>query len=292
MPGRIFLVNVGANASHRFQSPIFADGTFELLPIPEERDLTGGRLVRFGDLRSFYDPEVSLRRYIPERWWDYPCHLDPEFETFTYGDNCDTAPRAAALRRVAPGDFMFFIARLLGAGDGRDANEPGFYLVGYLEVESVLASVTRPLGEVDMAWAGNNAHVRRALSAQEWWSGFWVFGGSPNSRRFRQAVPVDRELASRAFRTAAGQPWEWDRRRSDLQVIGSYTRSCRCVIDPHEPGAQRRAAHFWEAVAQVAGTPDLPPSVARGRRGRAGEGLLLRPRRGASPDNGWAATGG
>ena len=29
MAGRIFLANVGANASHRFSSPIFSDGTFE-----------------------------------------------------------------------------------------------------------------------------------------------------------------------------------------------------------------------------------------------------------------------
>lgn len=275
-PGRIFLVNVGANASHPFRSPIFADGTFEMLPIPEERNLPGDSPVRFGDLRSFYNPQVDLRPYIPRRLWGYPCHLDPEFDNFTYGDNCDTAPRAAALKSVLPGDFIFFIARLVGFENGVSARPisvspgagAGFYLVGYLEVESVLAAVTGPPVAADMAWAGNNAHIRRALTAPEWWNGFWVFGGSANSQRFRKAVPVDRDLASRAFRTAAGQPWRWDHRRSELQVIGSYTRSCRCVIDPKEPGDQERAAHFWEAIAQVVRPrePDVQqPAEARCR---------------------------
>ena len=41
MSGRIFLANVGANASHAFRSPVFPDGTFELLPIPEATNLLG-----------------------------------------------------------------------------------------------------------------------------------------------------------------------------------------------------------------------------------------------------------
>ena len=281
LSGRIFLANVGANASHPFRSPIFADGTFEVLPIPEEGNLPGDSLVRFGELRSFNDPQASLRCYVPQRWWDYPCHFDPEFDTFTYGDNCATAPRAAALKSVLPGDFIFFIVRLVSLGDG----EPGFYLMGYLEVESALASVTGPPGETDMAWAGNNAHIRRALSDPEWWNGFCVFRGSANSRRFRRAVPVSRELASRVFRTAAGRPWRWDSRRSDLQVIGSYTRSCRCVIDPGEPGGPERAARFWDAIAQVEGAAGLPPSVALTRRERPAE-LPLPRRRGVASEGG------
>ena len=39
MSGRIFLINVGTNASHGFCSPIFEDRTFEFLPIPEDRRL-------------------------------------------------------------------------------------------------------------------------------------------------------------------------------------------------------------------------------------------------------------
>ena len=268
MAGRIFLANVGANASHRFQSPIFADGTFEVLPIPEDRDLPGDSLVRFRHLKSFYNPEVSLRDYLPEQWWDRPCHFDPEFYTFTYGDNCDTAPRAAALKGIVPGDYIFFIVRLVGFEDGKYNNQPGFYLIGYLEVESMLTSVTGLPAAGDLAWAGDNAHIRRAIANPDWWNGFWVFKGSANSQRFRLAVPVDRSLASRVFRTAADEPWRWDSHRSELQIIGSYTRSCRCVIDPGQPGGPERAEQFWRAIAQVVDMEGLPPSVARGLRGR------------------------
>jgi hypothetical protein len=268
LSGRIFLANVGANASHRFQSPIFPDGTFEVLPIPEDQDLPGDSLVRFRHLKSFNDPEDSLRDYLPERWWDWPCHFDPEFYTFTYGDNCDTAPRAAALKAIVPGDFIFFIVRLVGFENGKYTGQSGFYLMGYLEVESMLISVTAlPIG-ADLARAGANAHIRRAIADPGWWNGFWVFKGSANSQRFRLAVPVDRSLASRVFRTASGDPWRWDSHRSDLQTIGSYTRSCRCVIDPSQPGGPERAAQLWQAIAQVAGAAGLPASVALGRRGR------------------------
>ena len=261
MPGRVFLANVGANASHRFQSPIFPDGTFEMLPIPEASNLPGSSLVRFGDLRSFNQPDQSLRQFIPERWWDWPCHFDPEFHTLTYGDDCEVAPRAAALKGMAPGDCICFIARLVDYREGKFTGQRGFYLTGFLEVAEVLPSVTALPGPEEMDRFGSNAHIRRAQADATLWNRFWVFRGSPNSRRFRRAVPVTRELASRVFRTAQGEEWSWDSPRSELQVIGSYTRSCRCVIDPEQPGGPDRGRTFWQAVAAAAGPDALPPAV-------------------------------
>ena len=55
---------------------------------------------------------------VPERFWNRRSHYDPEFDTCTYGDNCASAPRAAALKACRPGDWLFFIARLVGAGRG------------------------------------------------------------------------------------------------------------------------------------------------------------------------------
>ena len=69
--GRIFLANVGANASHRFSSPIFEDGSFEVLPIPEARSVAegpGASLVRYGMLRSYNHPEEDLRRNRENGW--------------------------------------------------------------------------------------------------------------------------------------------------------------------------------------------------------------------------------
>jgi hypothetical protein len=251
MSGRIFLANVGANASHRFSSPIFPDGAFEFIPIPEDQELSGPHAVRYRDLKSFYDPAADLMRYVPQRLWDWPAHNDPEFETFTYGDNCETSPRAASLKQMKPGDFLFFLARLTRWADGRPTRSHGFYLIGFLEIADVLCDVrVRPDEDISSRF-GANAHVRRGLCDPELWDGFWVFKGSARSRRFRKAVPVTRELACRIFASADGSPWRWDGGRTELQVIGSYTRSCRCIIDPKLPGHARRAEVLWEALAGV-----------------------------------------
>jgi hypothetical protein len=275
MTGRIFLANVGANASHPFASPIFEDGAFEVLPIPEAVNLPGASLVRYGMLRSFNHPEEDLRAYLPRRYWDWPCHADPEFYTYTYGDDCDTAPRGSALKSMGAGDFIFFIARLVlppkaglslrKDGAGKGAGRPGFYLIGYLAVAQVLASVRQPPPAPEMAVYGNNAHIRRALADPDEsgrWDSFWVFKGSACSRRFHRAVPVTQALAQAVFRNALGEPWRWDGHRSILQTIGSYTRSCRCVIDPAQPGGAQRAALLWEAVAEADGLAALPAGTA------------------------------
>ena len=89
----IFLANVGANSSHRFLSPLFDDGTFEFITIPEEPFAAGPQSVRYRDLRSHYDPNESLDRWVPDRLLDTATHFDPEFSTNTYGDNVERAPR-------------------------------------------------------------------------------------------------------------------------------------------------------------------------------------------------------
>ena len=121
MTGRIFLVNVGANASHRFCSPLFPDGTFEFIPIPEDGPPQGQSIVSYCDLASFNRPGQSLMKYVPQRLWYRAAHNDPEFETFTFGDNCERSPRAAALKRIDVGDLLFF---WLVSNRGKTADEP------------------------------------------------------------------------------------------------------------------------------------------------------------------------
>lgn len=255
MAGRIFLANVGANASHRFASPLLEDGTFEFLPIPETPNITGPHATRYRDLRSHNDPNSNLLTYIPKRLWDTATHNDPEFVTFTYGDNCEVNPRASSLKYMVAGDCLFFIARLENWRDGKKTGEFGFYLVGFLEIEDVLASVTSVPDESIFDRFGKNAHIDRGLSDTGLWDSFWVFGGSSRSRRFEIAVPVTREFCIDVFSSADGSPWRWDAHRSDLQVIGSYTRSCRCVIDPARPNGESRLKSFWDWVERHSPSP-------------------------------------
>jgi hypothetical protein len=246
--GRTYLINVGANASHRFAGPIFPDGSFEFLPIPEDRDLPTGHGVRYRDLRSFYDSEQDLLGYVPQRMWDRTAHADPEWDTYTYGDNCATSPRAAALKRVEPGDRLLFLVRLQNWDQNGPTEAYGFYLVGFIHVDGMVRNVTAQPDDAALARFGRNSHVWRGLSGPGLWNGFCAFSGSSQSRRLSRAAPLDRSLANRVLASADGSPWRWDAGRSDLQVIGSYTRSCRCVIDPALPGHSERSDILWEWI--------------------------------------------
>jgi hypothetical protein len=248
MSARIFLANIGANASHRYSSPLYPDGTFELITIPEDRPLDGPHIVRYRDVSCFNDPHGPITDLVPQRYWDAPTHYDPEFDTMTYGDNCETAPRAAGLKQMAIGDFIFFIARLNRWNDAGQGNEFGFYLIGFLEVENILRNVREMPSKAAMRRFGRNAHVRRGLTDDSNWDGFWVFAGSERSRRFEKAVPVTRQFAASVFSASDGTAWKWDPKRSDLQVIGSYTRACRMVIDPATTDGARRSKAFWDWV--------------------------------------------
>ena len=248
---RIYLANVGANSSHPFASPRFSDGTFELLPIAETPSEPGPHWVRFSDLMRWSDHGASLSHWVPERWLNRAAHADPEFHARTYGDNCDTAPRAAAFRAIRPGDLLFFFANLVDWEHDRRSGLSRFYLVGFLQIDSILRSVLSQPAPEDMARFGGNAHVRRGLNDPRWWSGFWVFGGTARSRRFEHDVPVDRRFARDILRTARGSPWRWDGHRTDLQVIGSYTRSCRCIINPSDAEGWERFRALANAVEQA-----------------------------------------
>src|SRR5260370_13847800 len=101
-----FLANVGANSAHAARSPLFADGRFVLLPIPE-RDPWATPMLRLGDI-------LGLAAHPPAAWRERTVHLDPDLSapTPTYGDNCRRAGRAFSLRRAATGDLIAFLARL------------------------------------------------------------------------------------------------------------------------------------------------------------------------------------
>lgn len=203
-----FLANVGVNAGHAASSPLRDDGSFDLLPIPET--LPWRRpMLRYTDLPTHSG-------HVPTRWANRAAHLDPDLASpnRTYGDNCRRAARAFTLRRAQRGDAIVFLARL------RPAHAPaGFFLVGCLDVEDVAADLTSDPGP---GWWDRNAHVRRSRATGEWDS-FWVFKGGPGSRLFERAVPFTRTETVAAL----GEASQWPAHRTELQTIGSYTRTVR-----------------------------------------------------------------
>lgn len=199
-----FLANVGANSAHRVRSPLHADGSFGLHPIPESQ------------------PWAPPMRRLPAVWGDRAVHLDPDLEGDppTYGDNCRTAGRAFSLRQARPGDVIVFVARL----HPDDGLPPGFFLVGSLAVAEMAADMIADPGP---GWWDGNAHVRRAR-AHGRWDSFWVFRGGGRTRFFRRAVPFGRSEADHVFDAA----WSWPAGRTHLQTIGSNTRAVRRLAGP------------------------------------------------------------
>ena len=205
-----FLANVGANAGHRVRSPLFADGSFRMHPIPEGR------------------PWAPPMLKLPEVWGERAVHLDPDLASDppTYGDNCRTAARAFSLRRAVPGDVICFLARLQPL-----SGAPGFFLVGSLQVLDVRSDVRADPGP---GWWDGNAHVRRARAGAPWDS-FWVFRGSGESRLLDRAVSFGRAEAEATL----GSGLRWPPHRSELQTIGSYSRSVRRLTGPAEAALRR-----------------------------------------------------
>lgn len=255
---RIFLVNVGANASHPVRSPIFDDGTFELLPIPEERDRWAPTIPAYARIPCWNDPSESLGLYVSDRHRGVLVHDDPEFHTLTYGDNPNRSPRAGGLRGCGPGDYLFFLARLTPHDGSRFHSAPGFFLVGFFQVDDVLRDVTTYPHGKSFATFGANAHIRRATYHRDALDAFWVWHGDPRrSLRLPFAVPVTREICDLSLRDAKGRPWNWGPGRSELQWIGSYTRSARRVIDGRDSDSDdySRALTWWNHVASI--VPDV-----------------------------------
>ncbi len=227
---RVFLVNVGVNAGHSIRSPRFADGGFWLLPIPERVPAGGPPMVRYGDLTFTLD-RGNPQAFIPSIHRNRYCHYDPEFVTFTYGDDPRRAPRAAALASARTGDLLLFIARLWDWQAGSFTGGTSFYLAAILQIESALKDVAGPLSPEEMAIYGANAHVRRAQADPNYWNGFWVFKGTKASHLFQRAFELTPERAAAFLRDKDGHPWVWRADRTPLQTIGSYTRTVRGVAD-------------------------------------------------------------
>jgi len=88
---RLVLLRVGIDTgSGGMLGPIFADGSFEFIPIDADRDCAGRN---YGNTEGRHGRK--LIEYFPNRLKGRMkgtfLHFDPEFDTFTYGD--PTSPK-------------------------------------------------------------------------------------------------------------------------------------------------------------------------------------------------------
>ncbi|WP_266078844.1 Nmad3 family putative nucleotide modification protein [Haladaptatus caseinilyticus] len=184
---RAVAINVAANTNQPgVRGPIFSDGRFEYVPIPESEP-TGRAVPTYADL----DLSVEL----PEGTDDLPVHLDPEFaeypccERYTYGDPFGV--KARPLLELGEGDFVFFYATLSTMDEpDHEWISPrwGAYIIGQFRL------AREPMSESEFAGSKNdvrnvfenNAHVKRETFDAE----VLVAGKEEDSMLYERAMPL------------------------------------------------------------------------------------------------------
>src|SRR6266700_3464413 len=130
----VVLLRVGVDSGEGgIQGPLFDNGAFDYLPIPDtwnrqNKILYGNTFGRHKRLLCEYWPERKRELYRVQA-----IHFDPEFETFTYGD--PTRPKQS-LRFLQPGDLLVFYAGLQPWGTQLGFHgDAHLYIMGYFVVK-------------------------------------------------------------------------------------------------------------------------------------------------------------
>ena len=235
-------INVAANTNlPGFRGPIYPDGSFVYLPIPE-RESTAEPVPTYGDLVADLD---TLPFSVDADLHDRRVHLDPEFadypgcSRYTYGD--EHGVKAGPLSKLEPGDSLFFYATLgrheppagIDTGPAADwvVHDWGAYLIGEFRVDRVYdAAACESLVDFESHGVGSNAHCKRdPFDAKV------LVVGSDDSRLFDRAVPLSSpDSGSTANRLVTGLsndsgkgPW-WRRR---LWFDEAATDRLRAIVD-------------------------------------------------------------
>src|ERR1700690_2516095 len=91
---QVVLLRVGIDSgAGGMQGPLFDDGTFEFVPIPDHfrHSIKNPETYESTKCRSGRLLVDYFRRQMQGKYRSVPIHADPEFETFTYGDPTKTA---------------------------------------------------------------------------------------------------------------------------------------------------------------------------------------------------------
>ncbi|MFB6228115.1 MAG: hypothetical protein ABEH88_05970 [Halobacteriales archaeon] len=168
----VVLCGIGCDTTNAGRvAPIYEDGRFEYVPIPEKTHETeetathGTWSLRHdegvaADLLSAITPDPSEGTTVRgEALREWPLHHDPNFEALAYGEHRPNYVRR--LRGLEPGDVVGFYAGLRPPGGGRAHR----YLIGYTSVNCVdvipPGTSREEAGELFDAHP-ENAHAKRA----------------------------------------------------------------------------------------------------------------------------------
>ncbi len=201
---RLFVANVGVNSSDAskrgMRSPLFDDGSFEMVPIKEGmRFASSARVRRYDALPSWTGKASSMAEFVPDRMRTYAAHDDPDFARMTYGDKL--TGRAAALREARADDLLLFLARLWPVSNGSWERRGAFHFVGAMFVTHNLEFPGAAQPDVSLEVFQRvrmNAHVLRDPTARSEPYRV-VVGDVAKSTRFRRPIPVTGKVAALLF---------------------------------------------------------------------------------------------
>lgn len=189
---KALLLRVGIDkGSGGTYGPIFDDGSFEFVPIPETyRSCTattyGERIGRTGK---------PLSTYVPPALRHVPMHDDPEFETRTYGD---PSTKRRYLLQLAEGDLLVFYAGLKPFNHNNAEYPAALYFVGYFTIDQV----------IDFNWLSAseraayrqrypyNAHIKRGYAFEN----LVIVVGGNDSRLLNRAVLISEKKPDKSAR--------------------------------------------------------------------------------------------
>ena len=189
MSRKAVLLRVGIDSGcGGIQSPLFSDGSFEFVCIPDNKQVSvhqyGSVIGKNGRPHSDYFPprkqEFVAQQHI---------HLDPEFETFTYGD--PTTPKRS-LQRLERGDYLIFYCGLQEWDENtgwRFDEPPALYLAGYFVVEQ--AGMASDFSKTALKRQfGKNFHVRYPAVFEKQRDDLVLVKGGPESRLLGKAHKI------------------------------------------------------------------------------------------------------
>lgn len=193
-------------------APIFSDGSFEYIPIPEEVESTEFRTYN----NTLGRTGKPLDYYVPRKIRNDIMHLDPEFETYTYGD---PSSKRNFLLKLNKNDLLVFYAGLTPYEN--EFYPEALYIIGYFKVKEVINFNTISESETQnyISLYHNNSHIKRKMDYEDL---VIVAGYKEGSELLDKAIIISEPKLNKAGRSYHAVSREMEMK---LKIQGSIQRS-------------------------------------------------------------------
>jgi len=207
-PKRIALINIGSNDQENTvgRGPIFSDGTFKYIPIPEDSD------IKNIDFRFPNYTDLGIESYIDNEFRDLFVHNDPDFINMTYGHVQRGFGYEKILKQLEFSDILAFYSTLKYNNINSESRRKwinkdwGTYIIGAFSINGVYTQkefVQLPFS-IRKRFMNNPHYLRKEPKAD-----LWIAGHQNKLGLFKIAFPLDttenlpNEFLSNNFQTSA-----------------------------------------------------------------------------------------